>query len=66
MKKCIENYSEDELKNLLPHIPYETVEIVYGYMHRGRMPVERYCEKQSISKSTLYRYIRIVETELNK
>lgn len=61
MKKCLENYSEEELKDLLPQISYEIINIVYGYLHRGRMPVERYCEKQSISKSTLYRYILIVK-----
>lgn len=66
MTKCIENATEEELKELLPDIPYEIVEIVYGYYHRGRMSVTAYTIKCSISSSTLYRYIKVVKTAYDK
>ena len=66
MKKCLENYSEEELKDLLPQISYEIINIVYGYLHRGRTTVDYYCNKRCISKSTLYRYISFVDKALDK
>ena len=67
MKKCIENCSEDELKELLPNIPYEKIHIVYEYCHRPRhITVAKFVRIHCIGTTTLYRYIDEVKDLYNK
>lgn len=60
--KCIENYTLNEMKSLLEDVPYDKIEIVYGYLHRDKTYiVENYARSKNISLTTLYRYIKTVK-----
>ena len=59
MNKCFENYSLEELKELLPQIPYYKIEITYGYIHKPRnVKAEIFAINNNISVATLFRYIK--------
>lgn len=65
--KCINNYTEEELKQMLPQIPYEKIHIVYEYYHKPRnMNVYNFAKKHCIGTTTLYRYIHEIKLILNK
>ena len=60
--KCINNYTEDELKSLLPFVPYKKIHIVYEYYHKSRsIKVYDFANKHNISTSTLYRYLNEIK-----
>lgn len=65
--KCINNYTEDELKSLLPFVPYEKIYIVYEYYHKSRsIKVYDFANKHNISTSTLYRYLNEIKKLIYK
>lgn len=67
ISKCINNYTEQELKDLLPFIPYEKIHIVYEFYHKPRtMNAYSFSTKHNISVSTLYRYINEIKELLDK
>ena len=67
MEKCLENYTLEELKELLPQIPYYKIEIVYEYWHKPRgINAEIFSLKHNISTSTLYRYIKDIKKTIEK
>jgi len=62
MGKCFQNYTLEELKNLLPQIPYYKIEIVYEYWHKSRNTnAEIFAINHNISIATLYRYIKEIK-----
>ena len=62
MKKCIQNYTFEELKEVLPNIPYEKIKIVYEFYHRSKIiTADSFARQHCISRSTLYRYIKDIE-----
>ena len=59
LTKCIQNYTEEELKEMFPQFPYEKIHICYCYYHRSRtLTVQAFASKFNISTSTLYRYLK--------
>ena len=65
MSKCIQNYTEDELRELLPNIPYDRIHIVYEYYHKSKLiTAENFANKYFISKSTLFRYVKEIKKGL--
>jgi len=65
--KNISNYTLNEIKELLIDIPYDIVEIVYGYYHRNKTrTVEAYARSVGISVATLYRYKNLVENSFRR
>ena len=61
--KCIENLTEEELIYLMPKVSYETIHIVYGYLHKPKeLNASGYAYRNSISERTLYRYINLVKS----
>lgn len=62
MSKCIENYTLDELKNIMPNVPYDKIEIFYEYTHRKKnITAPIFANNHCISVATLHRYVRIVK-----
>lgn len=62
MIKCIENYTEEELRDKLPSIPYDKIHIVYKYLHKPRtITADSFARQHCLSVSTLYRYIKDVK-----
>ena len=62
MNKCCENYTLEELKILLPHIPYYKIEIAYKYWHRSKNTnAEIFAINNNISAATLYRYVKDIK-----
>ena len=60
--KNIANYTLDEFKDLFKEIPYDIVEVVYGYYYRDKVyTVGAFANKHHISTATLYRYIAKVK-----
>lgn len=65
MNKCLDNYTLNELKELLPHIPYYKIEICYDYCkNKRKVKVDNYARSKGISIATLYRYIRDIKKGL--
>ena len=55
--KNICNYTLEEFKELFKELPFDIVEIVYGYYHRDKTrTVSAYADSKGISVATLYRY----------
>ena len=61
--KSIENLKEDELIKLMPSIKYETIHIVYEYLHREKtsLTASGFAYRHNISEATLYRYVKQVK-----
>jgi len=60
--KCIENLTEDEMAKLMPGIRYETIHIVYGYLHRPKtLNSTGYAYRCNISERTLFRYVKQIK-----
>ena len=61
--KVLENLTEDEMCETLPHIPYEVLHIVYGYLHKPKtISSTAYAMKHYVSEATLFRYLKRVRT----
>ena len=62
--KNLANYTLEEFKEMFKTIPYDIIEIVYGYYHRNKnYTVAAFAHKQGISTATLYRYRQIIRQE---
>ena len=65
--KCLENYTEDELIQLMPKIRKDVMHIVYGYLHReNKINAEIYAIQNNIGVATLYRYLKLVRDTYNE
>ena len=65
--KCLENYTEDELIQLMPKIRKDVIHIVYGYLHReNKINAEIYAIQNNIGVATLYRYLKLVKDTYEK
>ena len=63
--KSIENYTLDELKESLPNIRFDIIEIAYGYWHKPHyLNAIGYARNNHIAVSTLYKYLKIVKDEM--
>ena len=59
------NYTIEEFREKFSDIPYEIVDIVYGYYHRDKSySVEIYARSKHISVATVYRYVRRLNRRL--
>ena len=62
--KCLENLSEEEMIKLMPSINKDIIELVYGYLHKGKgINASGYARKCNISEPTLYRYVKQVKNK---
>ena len=61
--KSLEALTEDELIKLMPNIRYDTIHIVYEYLHRNKhlMNASGFAYRHNISEATLYRYLKQVK-----
>ena len=61
--KSIENLTEDEMIKLLSSIKYETIHLVYEYLHRDKttLTASGFAYRNNISEATLYRYVKQVK-----
>lgn len=67
MNKCYENYTLEELKELLPQIPYYKIEIAYDYWHKPRsINSEIFAVNHNISIATLYRCLKDIKKTIKK
>ena len=63
--KTIENYTLDELKEKLPNVRFDIIEIAYGYWHKPHyLNAVGYARNNHIAVSTLYKYLKIVKDEM--
>ncbi len=64
-KKCIENYTEEELIQMLPNISSYIVHIVYSYLHKPRSETAYgFARRNNISESLVYKYLKQVKDSL--
>ncbi|WP_281512266.1 accessory gene regulator B family protein [Mammaliicoccus vitulinus] len=60
--KRLEDYNEQELKQLFPKIHHDIIHIVYGYLHKPNdEKYAHYAYTNNISEATLYRYLKQVK-----
>ena len=65
MRKCLDNYTLEELLDLLPHTPKYKIEICYEYCkNKRKILVSNFAISKGISIATLYRYIKDVKKGL--
>ena len=65
--KCLENYTENELIQLMSSIRKDVIHIVYGYLHReNKINAEIYAIQNNIGVATLYRYLKLVRDTYEK
>ena len=65
--KCLENFTEDELIELMPNIRKDVIHIIYGYLHRkDKINAEIYAIQNNIGVATLYRYLKLVRESYEK
>lgn len=60
----IENATLDELYEALPYIDKDTIKLVYGYLHKGKLvSAYMYANHFHISESYLYKILKRVKEE---
>ena len=61
INKCLNNLTLEEMQKLMPHIEFDKLKIVYGYLHRNKETNGTdYAYKNNIGEATLYRYLKQV------
>lgn len=61
-QKPLDNLSEDELFGLFPNIKYDTIHLVYLYLHRNReITANDFAIDNNISEQLIYKYLKQIK-----